>query len=142
MVEAADILARLGAATRTTVEVRSGQGAGGTGEGTATVTREGDTLVVTEAGTWATSASGPVRWRAVSRWRAEGEALAVEHVRQGEPAVAVLDRGEDGVWTGRAPYLCGPDRYEATLEPGPEAVTVTWTVSGPCKAARITTRYA
>ncbi|MEM1115462.1 MAG: DUF6314 family protein [Bacteroidota bacterium] len=141
MRDAADVLARLGAATRATVEVRAGQGAGGTGAGTATVTVDGDTVVIAEAGTWATAASGPMRWRAVSRWQAEGEALAVEHVRQGEPARAVLDRQADGTWRARAPYLCGQDRYEAALDAGPEAVAMTWTISGPCKAARIVTRY-
>ena len=141
MTDVSDVLARLGATTRATVEVRAGQGASGTGEGTATASREGDVLVVTEAGTWTYAGGTPMRWRAVSRWRAEGGALAVEHVRQGESAVAVLNRQPDGTWRARAPYLCGQDRYEAALKVTPEAVRVTWTVSGPCKAARTVTQY-
>ena len=142
MTDVGHVLARLGATSRADLTVRTGQGSGGSGTGTATVTCEGDALVVTEVGSWAYAGGSPMRWRAVSRWRADGDALAVEHLRQGEPAVAVLDRRPDGTWLGREAHLCGPDRYEAALDVGPEALTVTWTVSGPCKAARITTRYA
>ena len=136
------VLARLAAATRAAVTVRTGQGAGGTGEGTATATRDGDVLVVADDGAWSYGGGAPMRWRAVSRWRTEGDALAVEHVRQGEPAHAVLDRQPDGAWRAREPHVCGADRYDARLDVEPDAVVVTWTVSGPCKAAVVATRYA
>ena len=140
--EAEAVLARLAAATRAAVEVRAGAGGGGNGVGRVEGTRDGDAVVVAESGEWAYDGGRPMRWRAVSRWRAEGPALAVEHVRQGTPARAVLDRQPDGRWLGRAPHRCGGDEYRAALDVSPGGgVTVTWTVSGPCKAAEIVTRY-
>lgn len=139
---AADVLARLADAGTARVEVSSGTGVSGTGAGTVDAAREGGVVVLAETGEWAPAGGRPMRWRASSRWRAEGAALAVEHVRQGTPATAVLDRQPDGAWVGREPHLCGQDRYTATLRLGPEAVEVAWTISGPCKAARVVTRYA
>ena len=136
-----EVLARLAAATRAQVTVRPGAGAGGGGAGTADATHDGGALVVSESGEWTYGDGRPMRWRAVSRWHAEGDALAVEHVRQGKPARAVLDRQPDGRWQARAPHLCGEDLYVAELTCSADDVVVTWTVSGPCKQARITTRY-
>ena len=82
-----------------------------------------------------------MRWRAVSRWRVEGEALAVAQLRQGAPASAVLDRRPDGTWAGRQAHVCGADRYAVSLRLGPEAVVITWTVDGPVKADAVETRY-
>ena len=138
---AREVLARLAAATRAEVAVRQGAGAGGEGEGTASASGDGGAVVVAETGEWRYGDARPMRWRAVSRWRADGEALAVEHVRQGTPARAVLDRQPGGRWQARAPHACGDDLYVAALECDADAVVVTWTVSGPCKSARITTRY-
>ena len=135
------VLARLADATRTLVAVRSGVGMGGEGEGTVEVSRDGDALVVSESGEWTYGDGRPMRWRAVSRWRAQGGALAVEHVRQGTPARAVLDRQPDGRWQSRAPHACGEDLYVAEVMTDADAVVVTWTISGPCKQARVTTRY-
>jgi hypothetical protein len=47
----------------------------------------------------------------------------------------------DGAWVGRAPYVCGADRYAISLRLGPEAVEVTWTVDGPRQAETVVTRY-
>lgn len=136
------ILARLADATVAAVAVQSGSaGTGGEGVGAARVTREGAVVVVSDAGEWTYGRGRPMRWRAVSRWWAEGDALAVEHVRQGTPARAVLDRQPDGRWVGRAPHLCGDDLYHATLVVTADAVSVAWTISGPSKSARIVTRY-
>ena len=138
---AAEVLALLGAATGASVEVWAGAGWAGSGVGAVTVADDDGVLVVTEAGVWPPGGARPMRWRAVSRWRAEGAALAVDHVRQGTPAAAVLDA--DGArWAARAPHLCGPDRYDVALELDGDGVVVTWTVSGPCKADRVRTRYA
>ena len=138
---APEILARLAAARSADVEVWAGAGWRGSGTGAVTVAHDGDVLVLSEAGVWAPDGARPFRWRAASRWRLDGAALAVEHVRQGTPAAATLDdRGAE--WAGRAPHLCGADRYTVTLRTEGEAVVVAWTVSGPCKADRVVTRYA
>ncbi len=138
---AAAVLARLAASTDVAVEVWAGA-EGGSGTGSVAVATDGPTVVLTEAGVWAPAGARPMRWRAVARWRAEGAALAVEHVRQGTPALAVLDRGPDGAWAGREPHVCGADRYTAALRLDGGAVEVTWTIAGPRKAARVVTRYA
>ena len=137
-----EVLGRLAAATQATVTVRSG-GAGteGQGAGHALATRDGTAVTVSEAGTWTYGDARPMRWRAASTWCRDGEALAVEHLRQGTPAAAVLDRQPDGRWVGRAPHHCGADRYHAEVEATADEVVVTWTISGPCKAAQIVTRY-
>ena len=138
--DAVGVLGRLAEAASATVEVRSETGAG-SGAGAVEAARLGDAVELAETGTWAFADGRPMRWRAASRWRADGHALAVEHVRQGTPARAVLDRAPDGRWRARADHVCGDDRYGATLDVSPDAVTVTWTVRGPCKQAQITTRY-
>jgi len=137
---AASIVARLAAATRASVEVRTDAGAGGAGEGAVTVERDGDVLVVSEAGEW-TFGGRPIRFRATTRWQIDGDTLVVDHVRQGEPAHLVLER-EPGVrWRSREAWRCGSDRYEVAVEVDPEAVTVVWVISGPCKGSHIATRY-
>lgn len=138
--EAAAVLARLAEARTVTIRVRTETG-GGSGEGSVEVARLGDAVELAETGSWALGDGRPMRWRAVSRWRAEGAALAVEHVRQGTPARAVLDRAPDGRWRARADHVCGQDLYRAALDVSDDAVTVTWTIRGPCKQAQITTRY-
>ena len=138
---APEILARLAAARSADVEVWAGAGWRGSGTGAVTVAHDGDVLVLTEAGVWAPDGARPFRWRAASRWRLDGAALAVEHVRQGIPARAVLDRQPDGAWVGREAHRCGDDRYSVTLRLDGAAVEVAWTIAGPCKAARVTTRY-
>ncbi len=137
---AADVLARLAASTGAAVEVRAGADVG-SGTGAVTATADGAVVVLTEAGVWAPTGGRPMRWRAVSRWHAEGAALAVEHVRQGAPARAVLDCGPDGTWAARAVHVCGADGYAATVRLGPRSVEVAWTISGPRKAAHVVTRY-
>ena len=82
-----------------------------------------------------------MRWRATSRWHLEGDALVVEHLRQGVPACAVLD-GDGPCWSCRAPHRCGADLYAVDLTLEADAVVVTWTASGPRKADRVVTRYA
>ena len=141
-VPAEGVLARLARASTADVEVRAGAGWAGSGTGAVTVREDGGALVVAEAGVWGPDGARPMRWRAETRWRLDGAALDVEHVRQGQPATAVLDAAAAGRWTARAPYLCGQDRYTVALEVEPDAVVVTWTVSGPCKADRVRTRYA
>ncbi|PAP75212.1 DUF6314 family protein [Rubrivirga marina] len=137
---AADVLARLAAARSADVEVWAGDGWHGSGTGAVRVERDGDGLVLSEAGVWGPDGSRPMRWRAASRWRLDGEALAVEHVRQGVPAAAVLDA--DGAhWAARAPHACGADWYSVGLTIEADAVVVTWTARGPNKDDRITTRY-
>ncbi|WP_412068779.1 DUF6314 family protein [Rubrivirga sp. IMCC43871] len=138
---ATEVLARLARASTARVEVSAGTGVSGTGAGTVGATREGEVVVLAEVGEWAPAGGRAMRWRASSRWRAEGGALAVEHVRQGTPARAVLDL-VDGAWVGREPHICGHDQYACTLTPEGEALAVAWTISGPCKAARVVTRYA
>ena len=140
-VVAADVLARLAAAHSADVEVEAGDGWHGSGTGAVRVEHDGDVLVVSEAGVWGPDGARPMRWRATSRWRLDGAALAVEHVRQGEPAAAVLDDG-GAEWTCRAPHRCGADCYTVTLRIVGEAVVVAWAVSGPRKADRVVTRYA
>lgn len=137
----AEVLARLGASTDANVEVWAGAGWAGSGTGAVRAAHDGDVLVLSEAGVWAPDGARPMRWRAVSRWWAEGAALAVEHVRQGTPASAVLDADGDR-WAGRQPHVCGADRYEVSLHLDAGGVVVAWTVSGPCKADRVVTRYA
>jgi len=131
-----DVLARLAAATKAALRVE------GVGEGTGTVapSRDGDTWVLTAAGTWAPDGR-PVRWRAVSRWRVEGAALSVAWVRPGAWARAVLDDHGGGVWVGRTPHVCGADRYAASLRLGPDVVEVAWAIRGPAKASRVVTRF-
>ncbi len=135
------MLARLARAATARVEVSSEAGVSGTGAGTVQATREGGVVVLAEAGEWAPAGGRAMRWRASSRWRAQGAALAVEHVRQGTPARAVLDWA-DGAWVGREPHVCGQDLYSCTVRPDGDALAVAWTISGPCKAARVVTRYA
>ncbi|WP_420455575.1 DUF6314 family protein [Rubrivirga sp.] len=137
---AAAVLVRLAAASRAAVEVRSGAD-GGSGAGDVTATTDGGAVVLAEAGTWTPAGARPMRWRAVSRWRAQGAALAVEHLRQEAPARVVLDLGPDGVWAGREPHACGADLYAVGLRIVGDALEVTWTVSGPRKSARVVTRY-
>lgn len=136
------VLERLGRASTADVEVWAGAGWAGSGTGAVTVWEAGGALVVSEAGVWGPDGARPMRWRAETRWRLDGDGLGVEHVRQGTPATATLDRDAVGRWAARAPHRCGPDRYDVTLELEPDAVVVTWTVSGPCKADRVRTRYA
>ena len=136
------VLARLARATAAGVEVSSDTGVAGSGDGTVEAGWEGAEVVLAETGEWAPAGGRPMRWRASSRWRAEGAALAVEHVRQGTPATAVLDLGPDGTWVGREPHLCGRDLYACTVRRDGDALAVAWTISGPCKAARVVTRYA
>ena len=138
---AADVLARLAASTTAVRTMRSGTRLVGEGTGTVATVADGSTLVLTETGSWAPGDGPLMRWRAVSRWHAEGASLAVAHLRQGAPASAVLDRRPDGTWVGRRPHVCGADRYAVSLRLGPEAVEVTWTVDGPAKADVVATRY-
>jgi hypothetical protein len=140
-VRAAEVLDRLAAARSADVEVWAGDGWHGSGTGAVRVERDGDALVVSEAGVWGPDGSRPMRWRASSRWRLDGDALAVEHVRQGVPAAAVLD-GDGARWAARAPHACGADWYSVDLTLEADAVVVTWTARGPQKDDRITTRYA
>ena len=143
MVTADAILARLAEATDAAVTVRSGSaGTGGHGAGAVQVVTEAGVVVVSETGEWTYGDGRPMRWRATSRWWADGAALAVEHVRQGTPARAILDCQPDGQWLGRAPHACGDDLYSVHLGTEAGEVAVTWTISGPCKAARIMTRYS
>ena len=135
------ILTRLAAATQVTRTLRSGTGWTGEGTGSVGAVWDGDVLVLTEAGTWAADGGRPMRWRASSRWWAEGGALAVEVQRQDAPASAVLDRRAGGAWVGRAPFVCAPDRYVVSLHLRAEAVEVTWRVDGPVKADAVASRY-
>lgn len=141
MNRAADVLARLAAARSADVDVAAGDGWHGSGTGAVHVEHDGDALVVMEAGVWGPDGSRPMRWRATSRWHLDGDALAVEHLRQGVPASAVLDEIGDH-WTGREPHRCGDDLYAVDLALEADAVVVTWTASGPRKADRVVTRYA
>ncbi len=136
---ARDVLDRLASATRAAITVRSQEA--GRGQGVVQSATEAGEVVVSEAGEWAYGAGRPMRWRAVSRWHARGGALAVEHLRQGAPARAVLDRQPDGQWLGRAPHRCGDDLYSVRLGTEAGEVAVTWTIAGPSKATRIVTRY-
>ena len=133
----AEVLARLAAARRVGFRV-DGVGAG---EGSVAAVRAGDALVLTAEGTWAPDGR-PVRWRAVSRWRAEGEALAVAWVRPVEWARVLLDRQPGGGWAGRAPHVCGDDRYAAALRIDGEGAEVAWTIWGPHKSTRVVLRYS
>ena len=134
------VLARLADATDVRVEVASGDGWTGAGRGVVKTRRDGEGVVVAEAGTWAAGGGRPMAWTAEARWWAEGPALAVEHRRQGTPASAVLD-WTGGRWRARTPHLCAPDAYDVTLWADADGVAVAWTVTGPRKDDRIVTRY-
>lgn len=133
--QAADLLARLAASTRATV--RTG---GDRGEGDVDARWDDGALVLSAEGTWAPGGR-LVRWRSRSRWHVEGEALAVAWLRQDAPAAVTLDRQPAGAWVGRAPFVCAPDTYSATLRGEAGEIVVTWTVTGPRKAMVIETRY-
>lgn len=135
------VLARLASATRVTRTLRSGMGWTGEGAGIVESTWDGDTLVLTEVGTWSADGGRPMRWRASSLWRADGGALAVVVQRQDVPASAVLDRRAGGAWVGRTPFVCAPDHYAVSLHPADGTVEVTWRVDGPAKADVVASRY-
>lgn len=137
---AAEVLARLAEAVGVRLEVTAGTGWTGQGEGAVETRRQRGAVVVTESGTWAPEGGRPMRWTARSRWRADGDALAVEHYRQGVPASATLDPA-GRQWRARAPHPCPPDAYDVALAVAPGEVVVTWTVTGPRKDDRIVTRY-
>ena len=145
---AAEVLDRLAQAVGARLEVTAGAGWTGWGEGTVEVDRQRASddasqrggVIVTETGTWAPDGARPMRWTARSRWWVEGDALAVEHHRQGVPASATLDQ-TDRQWQARTPHRCPPDAYDVALAVTPGEVVVTWTVTGPLKDYRIVTRY-
>ncbi len=145
---AADVLARLAEAVGVGLEVTAGAGWTGRGEGTVQIERQRASddasqrgaLLVTETGTWAIDGGRPIRWTAQSQWWADGDALAVEHHRQGVPASATLDR-TGRQWQARMPHRCPPDAYDVALAVTPSEVVVTWTVTGPRKRDRVVTRY-
>lgn len=132
---ATDVLARLAASTRAAVVTPAHRG-----EGRVQASREGDALVLAADGTW-TFAGRAVRWRSVSQWHRQGEALRVEWRRQDVPAAVLLDRQPDGTWTSQAPFVCLPDRYSASLRVERDAIVVAWRIVGPHKDALVETRY-
>ena len=109
-------------------------------------TTGGSEMVVRERGRWTTPRGAGAHFADALRWTLDTDivALRLEHVRHGldepVPLVELVDDGR-GLLTPLAPYLCGEDRYEASVNVVDGVVEVAWRVTGPRKNQEILRRY-
>jgi hypothetical protein len=117
----------------------------GTGS-VAVETAGGSQMVMRERGRWAAPRGAGAHFTDALRWTLDTDifALRLEHVRRGldqpVPLVELVDDGR-GFLTPLAPYLCGEDRYDASVRVVDGVVEVAWRVTGPRKKQEILRRY-
>lgn len=117
------------------------------GSGSVSVEANGGAeVVIRERGRWAEPHGGGAHFTDALRWTLDTDMalLRLEHIRRGpeEPVVLVelADDGNGGL-TPLSPFLCGDDRYEASIRIMDDVVEVAWRVTGPKKSHEIIRRY-
>jgi hypothetical protein len=102
-------------------------------------------MTFTESGTWRPQGVGrDIRFSNIYRWTLSGNALRLEHLRQGaDNPVYLFDLTHTGEqeWSAASPHLCRDDCYSATLTVYHDKIDLRWNISGPRKSERITYVY-
>ncbi len=104
---------------------------------------DASSLLFRESGSWTTPHGKEIAFHNVYRWKLEGNAIHLEHLRFGADApvfLFALEAVGPGRLASSCPHVCAEDRYRAVMELG-ESLRLCWTVKGPAMAETIDYQY-
>jgi len=100
-------------------------------------------LIFRESGSWTNPKGKEIAFHNTYRWKLEGRAIHLEHLRFGLDApvfLFALEAVEPGKLVSSCPHVCAEDRYRAIVELG-EPLRLCWTIKGPAMDETIEYQY-